>query len=91
MDHLGTAVQEIQLVQKKESPNYSHHNMDMYFHRLLTFPAKLLCQEFPPKRPLIDCIVKNNSFALQNELLMYRIFNKMKNTNLTTSFHIRAI
>jgi len=53
MDQLGTTLQEIHLVQKKESPNYSHHNMDMYFYRLLTLPVKLLCKEFPPKRRLI--------------------------------------
>lgn len=62
MDQLGITFQELQLVQKKESPNYSHHNMDMYFHRLLTFPVKLLCQEFPPKRPLIRCIIKKRYF-----------------------------
>lgn len=55
---LGTTFQEIQLVQKKETPNYSHHNMDTRFHRLFTWTVKLLCQEFgSPKSSLIHCII----------------------------------
>lgn len=64
MDWLGTALQEAQLVQKKEIPKYSHHNMDMCSHRLLTLPGKLSCQEFSPKRALIHCIIKKECFPL---------------------------
>lgn len=52
--------------------------MDMHFHRFLTLPVKLLCQEFPSKGPLIHCIIKKRHFPLQDDVFQQTEKHKSK-------------